>query len=382
MKLFISAGEPSGDLHGANLARALRERQAGTKVIGFGGPRMAAAGVEIVYPLCEHAVMGLTGALAAVPWLWSVYQRFARTLQEQRPDVVVLIDYPGFHWWLAYKARKLGVPVIWFVPPQIWAWATHRVKRMQRNVDHVLCTLPFEEAWYAERGVKAHYLGHPFFDEVTSHRLDDGFIAEQRAQAGRVVALLPGSRSKEVKHNGPTLVNVAEKLSASVPDVRFLFACYKDTQAEWVREMLAQRNLPVAVHVGRTPEIIHLAHCCAAVSGSVSLELLYHNTPTVISYRVGRVLRRLVNYFKHSRYITLVNLLAEKELFPEYLTDRDESERIAAHLQQWLTDEPARQQVKKELRELLAQVGQPGACERAAEFISGSVVQASSRRAA
>jgi lipid-A-disaccharide synthase len=382
MKLFISAGEPSGDLHGANLAKALRERRPGVEVIAFGGPKMAAAGADVIYPLCEHAVMGLTGALAAVPRLLGVYRQFARTLRAQRPDAVVLIDYPGFHWWLAHQARKSGVPVIWFVPPQIWAWATHRVRRMQRNVDHVLCTLPFEESWYAERGVKADYIGHPFFDEVTTHRLDGGFLSAQKARPGRIVALLPGSRGKEVKRNGPTLVRVAEKLAQRAADARFLFGCYKESQADWIREMLKGRALPVEVHVGRTPEIMHLAHCCAAVSGSVSLELLYHNTPTVITYRIGRVLLRLVNYFKHARYITLVNLLLEKELFPEYLTDRDESAAIVSKLEHWLIDEPARQQVKTELRELLARVGQPGACGRAADFILDALQQPKVRLAA
>lgn len=372
MKFFVSAGEPSGDLHAANLVKELQARAPGVRCLGFGGDRMRAAGCDVIYPLCEHAVMGLTGALAAVPRLWGVYKLFERTLREERPDGVVLIDYPGFHWWLAAKAKRHGVPVTYFVPPQIWAWATHRVKRMRKNVDHVLCSLPFEQAWLEERGVRAQYVGHPFFDEVNSHRLDPAFLAEQRQRGGRVVALLPGSRSKEVQRNGPTLVRIAQRLASDARDVRFLFACFKESHRGWIREMLRALRLPVELHVGKTPEIMSLAHCCAAVSGSVSLELLFHNVPTAILYRVSPLLLPLVHRFKQVPHITLVNLLAGRELYPEFLSARDESEGVAAHLSRWLADEQARLALKAELGALLAEVGQPGACGRAADYLLNS----------
>lgn len=369
MKLFLSAGEPSGDVHAANLLKALKARDPATQAVGFGGDKLRAVGCDLVYPLCDHAVMGLTGALAAVPRLWGVYQLFQETLRKERPDAVVLVDYPGFHWYLAHRAKRMGIPVIYFVPPQIWAWATHRVRRMQRHVDHVLCSLPFEESWYANRGVRAHYIGHPFFDEVNDHRLDGEWCQQQRQAGGRVVALLPGSRNKEVKRNGPTLARVARRLVTRFPDVRCHFACFKPLHAEWIADALDGPLPNIEVHVGKTPEIMSLAHCAAAVSGSVSLELLHHQVPTVISYRIGAVLLALVQRYKRVPFITLVNLLAKRELFPEFLTCRDESNGIFAHLEKWLTDEPARQNLRAELRRLASEIGQPGACGRAADYL-------------
>src|SRR5271156_5972342 len=164
MRIFISAGEPSGDLHGANLIQSLRQQRPDLEFIGFGGPRMEAAGARLLYPLCQLAVMWFLRVLLNATTFLKVLSQADRYFRHRRPDAVILIDYPGFHWWLARRARFHGIPVFYFVPPQLWAWAGWRVEKMRRFVDHVLCSLPFEEAWYAERGVKARYVGHPYFD--------------------------------------------------------------------------------------------------------------------------------------------------------------------------------------------------------------------------
>jgi len=381
MRLFISAGEPSGDLHASNLARALRAREPGIELVGFGGDRYRAAGGRLLYPLCDHAVMGLSAVLAELPRFLSVLSLADRYFQRHRPDAVVLIDYPGLHWWLARRAHYHRIPVFYFVPPQIWAWATHRVSRMRRYVDHVLCSLPFEQEWYAQRGVTAEYVGHPYFDQMAAQRLDADFISGQRAEGGRVIALLPGSRDKEVRRNFCSMIRTAKLLHACHPDVRFLVAAFKDSQAAYVRQLLVGTRLPIAVHVGRTPEIIHTAEMCLAVSGSVSLELLWHVKPTVIVYRLGKIMHRLVQHYKQSRYITLVNLLAEQELFPEFLTDHCPAEQTAAQLDHWLRHEADRQALMADLQRLRAEVARPGACAHAAEFILDHI-DARLRRAA
>src|SRR5262249_20715997 len=216
---------------------------------------------------------------------------------------------------------------------QLWGWAGWRVEKMRRWVDHVLCTLPFEQAWYHERGVPARYVGHPYFDELPRQRLDDAFLADQGTRPGKVVGLLPGSRTQEVERNLSTLVRAARRVHAARPDTRFLVACFKPAHRAHVEAYLRRHPLPcVEPCVGRTPEIIHLAHACVAVSGSVGLELLYRGKPSVVLYRIRRLDLKVCNLFKTSRYISLVNLLAGKELFPEYLTDRCEAEAIAGHL--------------------------------------------------
>jgi len=382
MRVFICAGEPSGDLHGANLVRILRRLDPTIECVGFGGDRMAEAGCRLLYPLCRLAVMWFLRVLTNAPVFLELLSRADRYFQHQRPDAVVLIDYPGFNWWLARRAHFHGIPVLYFVPPQLWGWAGWRVKKMRRWVDHVLCTLPFEEAWYRERGVPASYVGHPYFDELRQQRLDEPFVAAQQARGGSIIGLLPGSRTQEVQRNLPTLVRTAAKLSAQKPSTRFLVACFKPDQQAMVDAYLRECGLPIETHVGRTPEIISLSHACVAVSGSVGLELLYRGKPTVVAYRIGWLDLRVARLFKTAPYISLVNLLAGKELFPEFLSDRCEATAIATHIGRWL-DEPALyNQLVGELATLRGRVAHPGACLRAAQAIVNAARPAALMRSA
>jgi lipid-A-disaccharide synthase len=377
MRIFISAGEPSGDIHGANLIHTLRRLQPGIEFVGFGGERMEAAGCRLLYPLCRLAVMWFLRVLVnghVFLYLGSLADRFFR---HRRPDAVVLIDYPGFHWWLARRAHFHGIPVYYFVPPQLWSWAAWRVAKMRRWVNHVLCALPFEEKWYRERGVSAHYVGHPFFDELPAQRLDACFLAHHRAKPGPIVGLLPGSRTQEVERNLSTLVRSARLIHAARPDVRFLVACFKPAHQHYVDDYLRRHSpagwprdgLFVETCVGRTPEIIELAHSCVAVSGSVGLELLYRGKPTVVLYRIRRIDLKVAGFFKTSPYISLVNVLAGKELFPEFLTDRCEAEAISRNMLNWLTNAIVYEETRQEMAKLKKLVAEPGACERAAWFI-------------
>jgi lipid-A-disaccharide synthase len=369
MRIFVCAGEPSGDVHGANLVRTLRRLRPDVECVGFGGERMEAAGCRLLYPLCRLAVMWFLRVLANAHVFLDLLSRADRFFRHHRPDAVVLIDYPGFNWWLARRAHFHGIPVFYFVPPQLWGWAGWRVGKMKRWVDHVLCTLPFEEAWYAERGVAAHYVGHPYFDELPAQRLDSAFVARERARPGPVVALLPGSRTQEVENNLPTLVRAAARVHAHRPDARFLVACFKESQRAYVERYASSRGVAIEAHVGRTPEIIELAHACVAVSGSVGLELLYRVKPTVVVYRIGKLDLKVCRWFMTSRYISLVNLLAGRELFPEFLTDRCEAESVSGHVLRWLEDPTAYEAACRELAELRDDVARPGACEQAARYV-------------
>jgi lipid-A-disaccharide synthase len=382
MRLFLSAGEPSGDLHGASLIRSLRERAPDLDAVGFGGDRMAAAGCRLVYPLCDLAVVGIGPVLASLPTFRRVLDLARESFRAERPDAVVLIDYPGFHWWLAGCARKMGIPVSYFVPPQIWGWGTWRAGKMRRLCDQVLASLPFEEPWFRARGIPAEYIGHPYFDELSRQTLDAGFLAAQRSSPGPVVALLPGSRGSELRYNLPSLVRAAELVWTRRPDVRFLVSCLKETHADEVRRRIGPTHLPLSVHHGKTPEIIHLAHSCMAVSGSVSLEILFRGKPAAILYRhhwfmvaLGRLLRR-------SKFITLVNLLADRTLYPEYVASRCLGEELAGNVLSWLQDPDAYAGLCAELRALKDQVAVPGACGRGGAAILQLARREDARRAA
>jgi lipid-A-disaccharide synthase len=244
---------------------------------------------------------------------------------------------------------------------------------MRRFVDHVLCTLPFEHDWYVERGVNARYIGHPYFDELLDQQLDAAFLAEQQDRPGTVIGLLPGSRNLEVERNLSTMVRSAARIHAARPDTRFLVAGYKPAHARYIEGRLRGRNLPIEVHAGRTPEIIHLAHACIAVSGSVGLELLYRGKPSVVVYRLTRPQHLIGRILLDAPYISLVNLLAGRELFPEYATVRCEAQAVSGHLLRWLNDPAAHGEVCGELAELRRRVAEPGACERAARYLLAEV---------
>jgi lipid-A-disaccharide synthase len=369
MHVFLSAGEPSGDLHGANLIRELKRINPNVRLSGFGGDRMAAAGCQLLYPLAHHSVMFVTAVVKQIFTFMRLLNQAESFLRAERPDVVVVIDYPGFHWKLAQRAKAVGIPVVYFVPPQIWAWLQWRVKKMRRLITHVLSALPFEHEWLTRRGVRSTYIGHPYFDELASQRLDAGFLAEQRAKPGRIVGLLPGSRNQEVTRNIPEMLRAARRVYAGLPETRFLVAAFNEHQAAMARAEVALWQMPVEVHVGRTPEIIELSECCVAVSGSVSLELMYRKKPAVIVYRVRRMDLRMGRALMKVRYISLVNLLANEEVYPEFLTDRDPSAKVAAEVLNYLTAPERAATVRRKLEELCAEVAQPGACERAARLI-------------
>lgn len=385
MRYFLSAGEPSGDLHGANLQRELARLDPAAEFVGLGGPRMREAGCRLYYPLAEKPVMGVWAALAAYRRLVGVLHEAEKRLDEERPDVLILIDYPGFHWHLARRAKERGIAVVYFVPPQIWSWATWRVEKVRRYIDLVLCTLPFEAAWYHERGVpQARYVGHPFFDDLACRSLDAGFLAHQRTRRpNQIVALLPGSRKNEVQMNIQTLIHAAERIDQQAPGYRYLVAGFKEAHRPLIEAKTSRSWLPIEVHIGRTPEILSISTAAVAVSGSVSLELMYYGVPSTILYTVDPLLYYVIpKFFLETPYITLVNLMAGQEIYPEFLAWRDASRRVSAPVVEWLHDEAKRSAVVRRLDKLKQAYATPGATKASAEAIVEFLHQPASIRRA
>lgn len=387
-RIFFSVGEPSGDLHGANLIRQLKDRCPDIEFVGYGGPKMAAVGCQLHTDLTALAVMWFARVLANLHTFLSLVRRADHYFCRNKPDAVILIDFPGFNWWIAKRAKRHGIPVFYYTPPQIWAWAPWRARKMRKFVDHVLCSLPFEEKWLRDRGCNAMFVGHPFFDEVTRHSLDEEFIKAHKGQDGPLVVILPGSRNQEVANNLKWFLKAAGIVRQKVAGVRLAMACFKPHQAEIARREAAAVGLPLEICVGKTPELMSLADCTMAVSGSVSLELLYYTKPTVILYWVNRFGYFVQGFFRKVKYITLVNLLstdelypkdmspydpsqadAENVLFPEYLTCEDKSEQIADHIVEWLNDPSKRTARIAQLEALKDKVAHGGASSKAADYI-------------
>lgn len=389
MRIFFSVGEPSGDLHGANLIHALKTRHPDWDFVGYGGPKMAAAGCGLHFDLTQLAVMWLGEALANYLTFRRLVNQADQYFRDHRPDAVVLIDYPGFNWHIARAAKAHGIPVIYYGTPQLWAWASWRVKKMRRYVDHVLCKLPFEEKWFRDRGCHATFVGHPYFDELEGQRLDRTFIDRLQTDKRPLVTILPGSRTQEVKSNLLPFLRAAKLVHERLPNVRFAVALFKESHRQFAQEIIAKSGVYAELYIAKTPELIHAARCCLACSGSVSLELLYHAKPTAILYQISRLGFFVQRFLRNVRYITLVNLLTADEpfarceaghfdpadpqdahvLMPEYLTCQDRSGELARHIMEWLESDAAYQANVRGLLALKSQMAQGGASVRAAEYI-------------
>ncbi len=278
---------------------------------------MQNAGCGLIRDMTDLAVMGVFGVIKRLPTFWNLLTQVRQTLREAKPDAVVLIDYPGLNWHVARAAKALGTPVYYYGAPQMWAWASWRIRKMRRLVDHVLCKLPFEQQWYQQRGCKATYVGHPYFDELNRQTLDSSFLQTLEPCAERLVTILPGSRRQELLDNLPAFAQTAKLIHRTSPDVQFAVACLNTRHAELAREILGRCDAVLPVYAERTAELIRAARLCLACSGSVSLELLHHRKPSVIHYHVSRWKYALLSRLVQVKYVTLVNLLAMPDRFDQ-----------------------------------------------------------------
>jgi len=372
--LFFSVGEPSGDQHAAHLIHELQQRQPDVRISGFGGPQMEQAGLQSLYRLTNLAVMGIFRVLPLLWRFYSLVKQARRFLAEQRPDAVVLVDFPGFNWWIARAAKAAGIPVFYYLPPQLWAWGPWRVEKVRRFVDHVLSGLPFEKQWYKERGIDVDYVGHPFFDEIADRPVDAQFVEQWTTGTAPTVAVLPGSRTQELARNWPVMVETLRRLHARHPGVRFLVACYRQSHRRHCLAHLLTHapTLPVQLFVGKTPEIIEAADCALMVSGSVSLEMVARKTPAVVLYRISFLTQHLGRPLLQCPYISLPNLIAGREVMPEFISTGPPEGTIRGVvdvLDRWLRLPEERERAATAMLASMQGFGSTGATARTAELI-------------
>lgn len=377
-QFFFSVGEPSGDLHAAKLIHAMRELDPELRFRGFGGAQMAGAGFDCDFDLTQMAVIGIFEVLPKIREFYRIADQASAIFDQGKIDGVILVDFPGFNWHIAKRAKQRGIPVYYYMPPQLWVWGGWRVHKLKRTVDRVLCNLPFEKTWFDKHGVDCEYVGHPFFDEIAERTLDREVMRRAERKPARLqVAILPGSRNHEVHSVWPIQLEVIRRLHRQFPTVDFLVAAYQEKHAEWCRSQMRDedRNLPMEILVGKTSEILELADCALIKSGSVSLELMARGTPAVVMYRVTRFSRVLVSLLTRCRYMSLPNLMAEEEVMPEFLS-AGSAERACTDLveamRRMLGDQGHREAKQSKLAELTACFARPGATRRAAEAILAS----------
>jgi len=379
MHLFFSVGEPSGDQHTAHLINEIRNRRPDARFSAFGGPEMQAAGCELEVRLTDYAVMGIFNVLPLIFKFIQLLKQAGQFLETEHPDAVILVDFPGFNWWVAKKAKSLGIPVFYYLPPQLWAWAPWRIRRVRKNIDYVLSGLKFEKQWYESRGVKVDYIGHPFFDEVASKSLDQSVLDELSQAGEKIVGILPGSRTSEVKYNFPVMLSIIRKLSQQFPNSIFPVACYKKSHQDLCIKLIEQQaatDLPIKLYLKKTSEVIESAQCCLMVSGSISLELLARKTPAVVIYRSHWGMYFMANLLITCKFMSLPNLIADRELMPEFPSVGSPAKDIAkidTILSDWLRTPLSLERARNKLVSLYNETVIPGASAEAAVSILSHV---------
>lgn len=366
-KVFIVAGEESADHHGAALVRALRELEPGIEVQGYGGKRLAAAGANVKPDLVNNAVVGFSAVLPRLNFFRKKLNEAEAWIAEWKPDVVIPIDNPGFNMRLSRRARAIGVRVLYYVSPQVWAWWRSRIKRIKSAVDKMLVLFPFEESLYRENGIRVEYVGHPLFDYIAAETPDPRF----RESIGigpdeRLVALFPGSRDKSMSYLLPLVLDVARRIQDLRPGTQFVCPCSRPKYVEWVRREARARDLRVAVIDGRAHDAMRNARLAIATSGTTTLECLYFGLPMVIVYRVGPLLWTLSKGFLATEHIGLANIIAGRRIVPEFLDWRNRPRTVARTALELYDEGPPRERCLADLREARAKLGEAGASKRAA----------------
>ena len=368
-RLLLSCGEASGDLYAGALTRELRALDPSIAVAGLGGPQFAAAGGRLVDDYRDLAVTGLTEAIAKLPRSLEARRRLVADAERQRPDALVLIDFPDFNFRLAPLVKRLGVPVIYYISPQIWAWRPKRLETIRRIADRVLVIFPFEESIYRERGVPVEFVGHPLIDLATPAGNRREFLtARGLSPDAPTVAILPGSRPNEVARILPELVAAAERIAASVAAAQFVIARAPHLD-DSLFAVLRNRPLRVAIVEGDADTVLASADVALTASGTATVQTALHDTPMVIVYRVSPLTYRLLRRLVKVEAIGMVNLIAGERIVPELVQDAFTAQAVAAEAVSMLTDPARAASVRSGLAKVRGRLGGPGASRRAAEAI-------------
>jgi len=368
-RLLISCGEASGDLYGAELVRHLREQVPGLDAFGLGGDRLQAEGASLLAHVRDLAVVGLLEVVSHLRHLRAVFRRVLEEAERHRPDAAVLVDYPDFNLRLARALHRRGIPVIYYVSPQLWAWRRGRIHDIRASVARMLVIFPFEEALYRDAGVPVSFVGHPLVslvhppaDPVTPRR-ELGLDPERP-----VVALLPGSRAKEVAHNLPPMAASVDALAAARPELQFVAAVAASLDPTLIRRGLGDR--PVTIVHDRTHAALSAATAAIVASGTATVEAALLGAPMVVVYRLSPWTYRLGRRFVRVPYYAMVNLIGGRRVVPELIQGDFTADRVLGEIVPLLDDTETRRQMQRDLHEVREKLGAPGASARAAAVVA------------
>lgn len=363
MKFYLIAGEASGDLHGANLMRALKAVDPESVFRYFGGDKMRAEGGTLTKHISELAFMGFVEVLANLPTIFRNISHAKKDILEYRPDALILIDFPGFNLKIAEFARKNGIKVFYYISPKVWAWNQKRVLRIQKVVDHMFCILPFEVDFYKSWGMEVDYIGNPLLDAIATHRPDGHFLEKNHLTARPIVALLPGSRKQEIERILPEMV----KTATHFPDLQFVIAGAPNFSASYYDRFLGNQQIPVVFNA--TYDLLLHSKAAVVTSGTATLETALLKVPQVVVYKAAPVSIAIARLLVKIRFISLVNLITDKEVVKELIQEACAAPTISKELRTLVGKTSERRKMLEDYQELAAKVGDPGASERAATLI-------------
>jgi lipid-A-disaccharide synthase len=368
VRLLVSCGEASGDLYAGALARELRALVPDVSLAGLAGPQFEAAGGRLIADYRGLAVTGLTEAIAKIPESLAAIRRLVAAARDARPDALVVIDFPEVNFRLARQLRQLGIPVVYYITPQVWAWRAGRVNTIREVASRVLVIFPFEESFFREAGVPVEFVGHPLVDLAVAAEPPEQFLARLRLdRSSPVIALLPGSRPNEVGRILPVLVKAADRIRTRVPGAQFLVARAPNLDA---RLFASVQAVPLTIVVeGETDAVLQAADVAITASGTATVQTALHDTPMVIVYKLSPLTyhlgRRLVNVDTYG----MVNLIAGERIVPELIQDACTPPAVADEVVSMLTDNARTARIREGLARVRERLGGAGASRRAAEAI-------------
>ena len=372
-KVMLSCGEPSGDLYAGALTTEIRRLDPPADVFGLGGEQLAASGGRLGRDFGGLAVTGLAEVVPALPRLWATYRRLVTTARAERPDVFVAIDYPGFNFRLGASVAELGVPVVYYISPQVWAWRRGRLRTMKRFVTRALVIFPFEEALYREADIPVAFVGHPLLDLATPALGRDAFRRAYRLDPeAPTVAVLPGSRANELRMILPDLVGAVERIARAVPSVQFVIARapnLPDALFEPLARLTRVTSRVPCIVESQTDAVLVAADVVLTASGTATIQTAIHGRPMVVVYRLSPLTYWMGRRFVRVNAFGMVNLVAEKPIVPEFLQEAFTPEAVAGEAVRFLTDETHAATTRAELRTVREKLGGSGASRRAAEQV-------------
>ncbi|MCH8205355.1 MAG: lipid-A-disaccharide synthase [Candidatus Hydrogenedentes bacterium] len=359
-RLFFSAGEASGDQHGAHLIEALRALDPAIECEGLGGTRMEAAGMTLRHDLAGRAIMGFVEIVRSFGFIRSVFMDTVGHLKRSRPDGLVVIDYPGFNIRLAQRAKAMGIPVVYYISPQVWAWKKGRIHTIAKAVKKMLVILPFEKALYDKIGLDCAYVGHPLLDHLDSIDVKDTYTD------GLVVGIMPGSREQEIGRILGVMLEVARGIRERYPETLFVAPCVDEARAAQIRAMAG--DFPLEVAPGGMYEVLKGAHFCLVASGTATVETAVFEVPMAVIYKVRTPSYWLARLLVDVDAIAMVNILAKKPIVREFIQGEATVENILPVALELMDESPARETMIQELKSIREMLSS-GASENAAREI-------------